>query len=165
LVPTVIVLTVYNDELIAGGAFTTAGGNPASSIARWQDCDTCLADITNDDQVNVDDLLDIMASWGPCPPQLPPCPPDILPWGGDGIVDIEDLEAVILGWGPCSPGWCAQDVDHDGTANLNDLLWVLEGWGECPPPEPPVCQANITNDWEVNVDDLLMVIAAWGPCR
>ena len=28
-------LTVYNGELIAGGGFTTAGGNPPSRIARW----------------------------------------------------------------------------------------------------------------------------------
>jgi hypothetical protein len=29
------VLTIYNGELIAGGYFTTAGGNAASYIARW----------------------------------------------------------------------------------------------------------------------------------
>jgi hypothetical protein len=28
-------LTVYNGELIAGGDFNIAGGNPANSIARW----------------------------------------------------------------------------------------------------------------------------------
>jgi len=28
-------LSAYNDEVIAGGWFTTAGGNPANSIARW----------------------------------------------------------------------------------------------------------------------------------
>ena len=32
---TVSALTVYNAELIAGGSFTTAGGNSAFKIARW----------------------------------------------------------------------------------------------------------------------------------
>ena len=33
--PCVYALTVFNGELIGGGGFTTAGGNPASNIARW----------------------------------------------------------------------------------------------------------------------------------
>jgi hypothetical protein len=31
----VLALTEYNGELVAGGSFTTAGGNPANRIARW----------------------------------------------------------------------------------------------------------------------------------
>jgi len=31
----VLALTVYNDSLIVGGDFTTAGGNPANNIAVW----------------------------------------------------------------------------------------------------------------------------------
>jgi hypothetical protein len=35
MIPAVYALTVYNGNLIAGGYFTHAGGNPASNIALW----------------------------------------------------------------------------------------------------------------------------------
>jgi hypothetical protein len=54
----------------------------------------CLADVANDDfQVNIDDLLAVINSWGQS--------------GGigdinrSGLVNIDDLLAVINGWGPC----------------------------------------------------------------
>jgi hypothetical protein len=54
----------------------------------------CLADVANDDfQVNIDDLLVVINSWGQS--------------GGigdinrSGLVNIDDLLAVINGWGPC----------------------------------------------------------------
>src|SRR5262245_58150211 len=30
-----------------------------------------------------------------------PCPPDIAPAGGNGLVDVDDLLAIIGAWGPC----------------------------------------------------------------
>lgn len=49
-----------------------------------------------DSDVNVDDLLAVINSWGPCVPGN--CPADIT---GDGQVNVDDLLAVLNAWGPC----------------------------------------------------------------
>jgi hypothetical protein len=50
--------------------------------------------------VNVDDLLHIINTWGPCSGACPPtCSADIAPAGGDCMVNIDDLLAVINNWG------------------------------------------------------------------
>jgi uncharacterized membrane protein len=52
-----------------------------------------IAGDTNcDQQVNVDDFIDVILSWGPCNG----CPPDLT---GDDQVDVQDLLEVILHWG------------------------------------------------------------------
>lgn len=63
------------------------------------------------------------------PPTLP-CPADIAPGPGDGIVDVQDLLAVINGWGG-GPGHPA-DVDGSGDVDVGDLLAVINAWGDCP---------------------------------
>ena len=53
----------------------------------------CLADITEDGVVNVNDLLAVIGYWG-----------SSIPAGDlnyDGIVDVSDLLVVIANWGPC----------------------------------------------------------------
>jgi hypothetical protein len=67
---------------------------------------TCLADFVpltdqGDGEVNVEELIEVIASWGPCLQPCPPvfgCPADIVP---NCAVDVDDLIAVILGWGVC----------------------------------------------------------------
>jgi hypothetical protein len=63
----------------------------------------CVADITGDSTVNVNDLLAVISSWGPCAnPNA--CPADISPIGppmGDDQVDVNDLLAIISAWGAC----------------------------------------------------------------
>lgn len=57
----------------------------------------CPADIApqgGDHLVNVDDLLTVINSWGPCAN----CAGDI---NGNGTVNVDDLLAVINSWGPC----------------------------------------------------------------
>lgn len=49
-------------------------------------------DVNGDGVVDVEDLVQVILDWGPCPP---PCPSDL---NGDGEVDVEDLVAVILNW-------------------------------------------------------------------
>ena len=55
---------------------------------------TCLADVTGDSVVGVNDLLSLIDVWGPCGG----CDEDI---NGSGTVDVNDLLAVIDAWGPC----------------------------------------------------------------
>jgi hypothetical protein len=65
------------------------------------DCDSvectappCVADVTGNGAVNVDDLLAVISAWGPCPA----CAADIT---DDGVVNVDDLLAVISDWGTC----------------------------------------------------------------
>jgi len=71
------------------GPWIDGGGN---TIA--EDCTPCLADIAlDDDQVNVHDLLSLIAVWG-----TDSTTGDI---NYDGIVNIHDLLLLIAAWGPC----------------------------------------------------------------
>ena len=57
-------------------------------------------DATGDDNVDVNDLLTVIATWGPCTAEHAPCPGDLAPPdGGDEQVDVNDLLAVITNWG------------------------------------------------------------------
>ena len=61
------------------------------------DCQLCPSDINGDDQVGVDDLLVVIADWGPCTG----CDGDL---NNDTMVDVNDLLAIIAAWGPCESG-------------------------------------------------------------
>jgi hypothetical protein len=65
-----------------------------------------------------------------------PCPGDIAPPGGNGVVNIDDLFLVIGSWGPCPPtGQCRADVspppNGDGVVNIDDLFLIIARWGPC----------------------------------
>ena len=62
-------------------------------IVEFQPC----PDVTGDGDVDVQDLIEVIISWGTCDG---PCPADVT---GDGVVDVQDLVAVVLAWGPCAP--------------------------------------------------------------
>ena len=53
-----------------------------------------VGDITGDGVVGVDDLLDLIASFGPCAG----CPADV---NGDGVVGVDDFLIVLAAWGTC----------------------------------------------------------------
>jgi hypothetical protein len=53
----------------------------------------CPADVTCDAQVNIDDLFDVLGTWG-----QDGGPTDIT---DDGTVNVDDLFAVLQDWGPC----------------------------------------------------------------
>lgn len=52
-------------------------------------------DIDGSGSVAVNDLLIVLAQWGPCPALPTPCPADL---DGDGIVGVSDLLIVLGGW-------------------------------------------------------------------
>jgi len=67
----------------------------------------------------------------------PPCPADITPAGGNGVVNIDDLVAVLNAFGPCGvpPSSCDADITPlggDGVVNIDDLVAVLNAFGACP---------------------------------
>jgi hypothetical protein len=58
----------------------------------FQDLDDALpGDVNGDGTVGVDDLLAVIAAWGPCGG----CSEDIT---GDGVVDVNDLLSVLAAW-------------------------------------------------------------------
>lgn len=60
---------------------------------------TTPGDVTGDGVVNVDDLLAVIGSWGPCPMPPASCDADVAPSNGDGAVNVDDLLMVIGNWG------------------------------------------------------------------
>ena len=52
------------------------------------------ADLNNDTEVNIDDLLVLIGVWGKCDA----CPSDM---NADGFVNVEDILLLISAWGPC----------------------------------------------------------------
>lgn len=62
--------------------------------------ETCAADVQQNNAVDVLDLLQVINTWGPCPPGPLPmcCAGEIVI---DGSVNVLDLLAVINAWGPC----------------------------------------------------------------
>jgi hypothetical protein len=55
---------------------------------------SCGGDVDGNGDVGFDDLLAVLASWGPCPG----CPADL---NCDDVVDFDDLLTVLAAWGPC----------------------------------------------------------------
>ncbi len=53
------------------------------------------ADVDGDGTVGLDDLLAVLAAFGPCPGGGDPCPADV---DGDGDVAFADLVAVLDAW-------------------------------------------------------------------
>lgn len=71
------------------GTYIDLGGNTDDAK-----CGDCPSDVDGDGEVGVDDILALIAAWGPCSG----CAEDI---DGDGDVDVNDILAVIAAWGPC----------------------------------------------------------------
>ena len=52
-------------------------------------------DLNGDGAVDIDDLLILLAAWGPCPDPPDPCPADL---DEDGSVGIGDLLNLLANW-------------------------------------------------------------------
>jgi len=74
-------------------------GQPYQIAKTVQIAASCIADITGDNTVNVDDLLEVINKWGnPGCGGASCCPSDL---DLDGDVDVDDMNTVINNWGPC----------------------------------------------------------------
>jgi hypothetical protein len=153
--PQVFALTAYNDDLIAGGYFLTAGGQTVNHIARWDGVSGAWVPFTVSRQHGVDftvlslanwnatlvaggsfanaggTFVNRIAQWEDCGGAV--CIADIAPVGGNGVVDVDDLLSVINGWGACAdPKNCTADVaGGDGIVDVDDLLAIINAWGPC----------------------------------
>jgi predicted outer membrane repeat protein len=55
-----------------------------------------IAPSIGDGAININDLLEVIIHWGPCPAVSMPCPGDI---DGNGEVAVWDLIQVVINWG------------------------------------------------------------------
>ncbi len=58
-------------------------------------CSNCPEDLDGGGTVDFEDVLAVLAAWGPCGKD---CPEDL---DGGGTVDFQDVLAVLTAWGPC----------------------------------------------------------------
>lgn len=70
---------------------TDANGNGQADACETPPCPT---DLNGDLVVDVVDLLQLLAVWGPAPG-------DPADFNGDGVVDVLDLLMLLSAWGPC----------------------------------------------------------------
>jgi hypothetical protein len=83
----------YTDGVYDSDPPTPGAGGAASLSLLLDDC--CSGDLNGDGTVDVEDLIFVVVSWGPCS-EL--CQADV---NGDGHVDIADFIQVLLDWGTC----------------------------------------------------------------
>lgn len=80
-----------------GGHFGAQGEGILTISCEDEPIKDCHADITGDGIVNVDDLLQVLNSWGTCA-EADNCPADV---DDNGNVDVDDLLSILNNWGPC----------------------------------------------------------------
>lgn len=91
-IPTDGISSLQRDGSITVNSPTNTNGDTGSVIAR---CKT--SDYNQSGGVNVTDLLQLLASWGPCPS---PCVTDT---NFSGDVNVTDLLTLLAEWGDCVP--------------------------------------------------------------
>ncbi len=75
-----------------------SSGNDVNGNGIPDECE-CPADLTGDDQVNINDIFAVLGLWGDCPDPCPPyCTGDLTE---DCTVNIDDIFAILGQWGPC----------------------------------------------------------------
>jgi hypothetical protein len=140
-------LVIFDDgngpALYAGGAFDTAGGEPASNLARWDGEDWeavgtgtngrirkmtvhddgsgpalyIAGEFTQLNGVTVNNIARLRSC------DAAACPADVT---GDGVVDLADLNLVLANFGMDTD---EGDANGDGTVDLADLNLVLAQFG------------------------------------
>ena len=81
---------INNAGQIAAHAWTGHGGGTAYLLTP-----VSLGDVTGDGSVDILDLLDMFANWGPCPPDTD-CSSDL---NNDEVTDASDLCILLSNWG------------------------------------------------------------------
>ncbi|MHC4415524.1 MAG: hypothetical protein ACYS0G_09590 [Planctomycetota bacterium] len=91
-------LELFGDYPCAGPTFGSDYLVELAVVDTGEECfpvaDTCPWDLTGDGFVGINDLLVLLAAWGPAPGN----PAD---FNGDGTVGINDLLALLANWGNC----------------------------------------------------------------
>jgi hypothetical protein len=130
----------------------TGYGDPPVVDMGAYEFQPCPWDLNGDGTVNVVDLFQLIASFGPCDD----CPAD---FDDDGFVNAVDLFALIGHFGPCPGTPCVWDVTSDNVVNQADLQQVLDNMGMCGD-----CPEDVNGDGVVNGQDAAAVAQHFGAC-
>jgi hypothetical protein len=86
-----------HDDLVSINQIESFAGGPSNNVFLRQSevAMECQADFDGNGQVNVLDLLDLIAAWG----ATGSTPQDL---NGDSTVTVLDLLILIGAWGPCT---------------------------------------------------------------
>ena len=87
-------VALEQNRLVVGTPDDDDNGSSSGSAYVFDLGSACPADVTGDGVVNTEDLLAVLAAWGPCEG----CPEDI---DADGVVDTADLLFLLGAWGDC----------------------------------------------------------------
>jgi hypothetical protein len=143
-------VTVNEDEGGSGGSVSVLINNPAPV--------PCPGDFNGDGYVNVVDMLELLASWGPCDA---PCPADL---NGDGVVNVLDFLDLLFQWGICAAeGECPWDLTGDGVVNGLDIAELMQNIGPC--DDPANCPWDLDGDGTVGLLDLWALLLHIGDCQ
>ncbi|MHC4652356.1 MAG: hypothetical protein ACYTES_16055 [Planctomycetota bacterium] len=74
-------------------SYDYGAGTVTITVASWPEC--VVEDVNRDGEVGINDFLQMLAEWGPCPPGGP-CPSDV---SGDLVVDVVDFLQLLEAWG------------------------------------------------------------------
>jgi hypothetical protein len=89
-------ITTFGDDVVAGGAFTVAGVQPASGLARFSAAaplPECPGDTNGDNTINFADLNAVLSTFGQTGDGAAG---DV---NGDGVVNFSDLNLVLSNFG------------------------------------------------------------------
>ena len=90
-------VSIYENTIMVGAPADDDSGASAGSVYVFDL--NCPADLTGDDQVNIDDIFTVLGLWGDCPDPCPPyCIGDLTE---DCTVNIDDIFAILGEWGEC----------------------------------------------------------------
>ncbi|MHC5113591.1 MAG: FG-GAP repeat protein [Planctomycetota bacterium] len=90
-------VAVGNGITVAGATSDDDAGNNAGAAFAFEISGggaPCTGDVNGNGSVGFDDILDVIAAWGPCSA----CPADV---DLDGMVGFSDILALIAAWGTC----------------------------------------------------------------
>jgi hypothetical protein len=148
---------IWNGDLIAGGEFTTAGGQTVNSIARWDGSE--WHPFTSGGQIGVNSNVSALTVWNG----------DLIAGGSFTMAGGQTVNRIAAWVTPVPSG--PADLNCDGTVDVLDLLILLDNWGACPPVERGAtgkcgdvggCPADLNGDCAVDVLDLLILLDNWG---
>ncbi|MCH7847663.1 MAG: hypothetical protein IIB53_04790 [Planctomycetes bacterium] len=163
--PVVNALAVYNGDLIAGGEFTTAGGMPASSIARWDG--TSWSPLGSGMSAPGDETVHSLTVYNG----------ELIAGGyftGAGGTEASRIARWDgTSWSPLGRGMGGGQYPYVNAVTVYDGELIAGGWFTTADGQvsaywarwgPDVPLGDLDGDCTVGRTDLDILLATWGPC-
>lgn len=104
-----------NNNLLCSTILAAVILGPAISANAVDPCGACPGDLVVDRKIDVNDLFQLLAQWGPCGAGCGNCPADLTGPGGvpDCDVNVSDLFLLLSAWGTCGFDYGQQFPDAE----------------------------------------------------